>query len=116
MDPAEGPLAAFAHDLRKLRREAGSPPYRELARRAHFSASTLSTAAGGRSVPSLRVVQGFVVACRGDIAEWTSRWHELMRVLERRGAAAGLANVGLEPAPRPPGARPTCEFGGQRAG
>jgi hypothetical protein len=51
----EGPLGPgtpevedFAARLRKLRQEAGGPGYRELARRAHFSATTLSDACGGR--------------------------------------------------------------------
>jgi hypothetical protein len=77
LDPSEGLLAAFAYDLRALRQKAGGPSYRELARKAHFSASTLSIAAGGRVVPSLQVVEGFVRACGGDVAEWTERWQEL---------------------------------------
>src|SRR6266511_2094305 len=56
LDPAAGPLQAFAHDLRQLRRGAGSPGYRALARRAGYSASVLSTAANGSDLPSLPVV------------------------------------------------------------
>lgn len=82
LDPSDGPLAAFACGLRELRKQAGGRSYRELARKAHFSASTLSIAAGGRTLPSLPVVQGFVRACGGDVEEWTGRWHELSRLLD----------------------------------
>ena len=70
-------LLAFANDLRCLRREAGSPSYRKLAKQAHYSPSALSQAANGRSMPSLEVTRGFVRACGGDVAEWERRWHEL---------------------------------------
>ncbi|SMC68820.1 nSTAND1 domain-containing NTPase [Kibdelosporangium aridum] len=70
-------LTDFAADLRKLREEAGSPPYRELAKRAHYSATTLSDAAGGRRLPSLAVTLAFVTACDGDRDEWERRWHRL---------------------------------------
>ena len=88
LDPMDGLLAAFACGLRKLRQEAGGRSYRELARKAHFSASTLSIAAGGRVMPSLPVVQGFVRACGGEVEEWTRRWHELNETLEEPGSQA----------------------------
>ncbi|AUI60210.1 hypothetical protein B1H26_39665 [Amycolatopsis sp. BJA-103] len=65
----------FAFDLRTLRGKAGSPSYRELARRAHYSSTTLSDAAGGRRLPSLEVALAYVRACGGDVDEWTRRWH-----------------------------------------
>ena len=49
LDPGTGALARFAADLRKLRRAAGNPSYRELAKCAHYSHNTLSRAA---SVPA----------------------------------------------------------------
>src|SRR5207247_1275724 len=51
-------------------------------------ASTLSIAAGGRTLPSLPVVQGFVRACRGDVEEWTKRWHELAESLDEPAPVA----------------------------
>src|SRR5262249_38327293 len=78
-DPAAGPLQAFAHQLRELRRAAGSPSYRELGRRAHFSDTSLSVAASGVSLPSLEVTLGYVRACGGDIAEWERRWRQVAR-------------------------------------
>lgn len=73
---------AFAAELRQLRERAGRPGYRELARRAHYSASTLSEAAGGRELPSLAVTLAYVGACAGDRAAWETRW---------RGVSAELA-------------------------
>ncbi|MCE0446466.1 helix-turn-helix transcriptional regulator [Streptomyces tricolor] len=73
--PDTGPLPRFAADLRKLREAAGRPPYRELARRAHYSSTTLSDAAGGRTFPSLSVTLAYVAACRGDCRAWEARWH-----------------------------------------
>ncbi|UOX93119.1 XRE family transcriptional regulator [Amycolatopsis sp. FBCC-B4732] len=81
MPRAEKPLAPdgsalteFAAGLRALRENAGNPSYRELARRAHFSATTLSDAAGGRRLPSLAVTLAYVRACDGDAGEWERRW------------------------------------------
>ncbi|MFI6244734.1 NB-ARC domain-containing protein [Streptomyces sp. NPDC051016] len=82
-----GPATAFALELRRLRAAAGSPSYRELARRALFSASVLSDAAAGYRLPTLQVALAFAEACGGDRAAWERRWR----------AAAGSA--GDEPAP-----------------
>ena len=74
IDPDAGPVAEFAAELRELRDKAGRPSYRELARRASFSPTVLSEAAGGRRLPTLAVVRGFVRACDGDVTEWEDRW------------------------------------------
>jgi DNA polymerase III delta prime subunit len=74
VDPARGPVAAFAHDLRRLRAEAGTPTYRQLARRARFSPSVLSSAASGYRLPSLQVTLAFVAACGGDREQWRRQW------------------------------------------
>lgn len=71
-------LLLFAADLRRLREKAGSPTYRELARRAHYSAATLSQAAGGQKLPTLPVTLAYVRACGADPVEWEERWHEAM--------------------------------------
>lgn len=82
MPRAERPLGddddavtRFAADLRRLRQDAGGPPYRELAARAHYSTSTLADAAAGRKMPSLPVALAYVRACGGDPAVWEERWH-----------------------------------------
>jgi hypothetical protein len=74
IDPEAGPLERFACDLRELRRAAGCPSYRDLAKRAHYSPSALSTAAGGRTLPSKALTLAFVAACGGDAGEWERRW------------------------------------------
>ncbi|MFJ6052529.1 hypothetical protein [Streptomyces sp. NPDC092307] len=75
LDPDPGPLTRFAADLRKLREAAGRPPYRALAKRAHYSSTTLSDAAGGNTFPSLAVTLAYVDACQGDRDDWETRWH-----------------------------------------
>jgi WD40 repeat protein/energy-coupling factor transporter ATP-binding protein EcfA2 len=75
VNPADGPVARFAVELRELRRRAGGPGYRELASLAHFSATTLAQAARGRALPTLEVTLAYVQACGGDVGEWEKRWH-----------------------------------------
>ncbi|MBO1413378.1 hypothetical protein [Streptomyces sp. FH025] len=97
MDPGDGPLLRFAGDLRALRERAGSPPYRQLALRAHCSAASLSVAAGGRRLPSLAVTIAYVQACGGDVPQWQRRWQLLAAelaaesALRRRAQDAGRA-------------------------
>jgi WD40 repeat protein len=80
-----GSLLQLAADLRRLREEAGGPTYRELARRAHYSAATLSEAASGRKLPSLAATLGYVRACGGDVAEWERRWRTVAAELAPDG-------------------------------
>ncbi len=77
LDPGDDPLLEFAADLRRLREKAGNPTYRELGRRAHYSAGTLSEAAGGKKMPSLAVALAYVRACDGPEPEWEARWHDV---------------------------------------
>ncbi|RSN15479.1 DNA-binding protein [Nonomuraea sp. WAC 01424] len=88
MDPMDGPVAAFAVELRKLREQAGTPPYRVMAARAHFAASTLAQAATGERLPTLPVTLAYVGACGGDEREWRARWEETLAADRERGAVA----------------------------
>ncbi|MFF2197456.1 hypothetical protein [Streptomyces sp. NPDC058157] len=90
LEGEDGPLLEFATDLRRLRHEAGSPPYRDMAGRAHYSVATLSGAAAGRRLPSLDVTLAYVRACGGDADAWERRW---------RAAAVELAADGCGPGP-----------------
>ncbi|MFJ6386863.1 XRE family transcriptional regulator [Streptomyces sp. NPDC091972] len=90
LDAGEGPLLELAAGLRQLRRKAGNPPYRELAEQAHYSISTLSSAASGQRLPTLAVTLAYVRACDGDLAEWERRWQE---------TAEQLGEAYTEPAP-----------------
>ncbi|MFI6626673.1 helix-turn-helix domain-containing protein [Streptomyces sp. NPDC050528] len=76
VDPRAGAVQGLAHALRELRRAAGGPSYRTMAKAAGFSATTLSQAAAGERLPTLAVVEGYVLACGGDPAEWGPRWKE----------------------------------------
>ncbi|WP_425246531.1 hypothetical protein [Streptomyces sp. NEAU-NA10] len=91
VDPEAGPVQRLAHELRELRRAAGGPAYRTMARAAGFSATTLSQAAAGERLPSLAVLQGYVRACGGDPQEWEPRWKEA------EAAAAGEEGDGAAP-------------------
>lgn len=91
VNPDEGPIQAFAYDLRCLRETAGNPTYRVLAKTAGFSATTLGDAAGGVRMPTLEVTLAYVGACGGDAEAWRERWRALDRRLavERSAADAG---------------------------
>lgn len=78
LDPTAGPAQRFAHDLRELRRASGTPTYRAMARRAAYSAPTLSAAAAGERLPSLPVALAYATACGGDGEEWEKRWRAAM--------------------------------------
>ncbi|WP_405770811.1 hypothetical protein [Streptomyces sp. NBC_01538] len=74
LDPGEGPVQRFACELRALRADAGSPTYRSMACRAHYSPTALAQAAAGDRLPSLAVVMAFVRACGGNADDWQRRW------------------------------------------
>ena len=69
VDPDAGPVQRLAWQLRQTRESAGNPSYRALARKAHFSASTLADAAKGERLPSREVTLAYVAACGGDPLE-----------------------------------------------
>ncbi|MGI5521469.1 helix-turn-helix domain-containing protein [Micromonospora sp. CA-259024] len=91
MDPKAGPVQRLAWQLRQLRERAGNPSYRLLARRAHFSASTLADAAKGDRLPSLEVTLAYVQACGGDLAEWRARWSAIAEAAVTSGTAETTA-------------------------
>jgi hypothetical protein len=74
VDPSAGPIQQFATALRKLRTEAGNPPYREMVKSAHASKASLSAAASGQRMPTWEVTREYVRACGGDVGEWHERW------------------------------------------
>ena len=97
VDPAAGPLQAFAFDLRKVRADAGSPTYRALAKAAGYGVGTLSEAASGVRRPTLDVVLAYVGACHGDVELWRKRWHEL----DATPPASAPTWTGSRPAKKP---------------
>ncbi|WP_416958202.1 XRE family transcriptional regulator [Streptomyces sp. Agncl-13] len=99
LDAGDGPLPEFAAGLRQLRRKAGNPPYRTLAERAHYSISTLSSAASGQRLPTLAVTLAYVRSCDGDVQEWERRWREAAEQLGDGDPALGLAEESGTPPP-----------------
>ena len=54
---------------------AGSPSYRAMGERVHFSHTALSKAASGQRLPTLEVTLAYVRACGSDDeSEWRVRW------------------------------------------
>jgi hypothetical protein len=108
LDPTEGPLAAFAHDLRSLRADAGEPTLDVMAQRANLSRTALSDAMSGKKLPSALVVAGFAKACgssKEDTDIWTARRDELARLpqpvlLGVQVAGAATDSLPVSPAPR----------------
>lgn len=112
VDVSAGPVAEFAAQLRTLRRKAGNPPYRQLARHSQYSVTTLSDAAGGKRLPSLDVTLAYVAACDGDREQWEQAWKALKAELAEAedrteptavtsGARPQPSQVTSEPLPSP---------------
>jgi WD40 repeat protein len=112
LGPGNDLVIGFARDLRGLRDQAGSPPYRELSARAHYSVGALSQAVDGRKLPSLPVTLAYVAACGGDTAGWEQRWKTVAAELsaeddrevgvdrDARAPYAGLAVLEIDDADR----------------
>ena len=77
VDPAAGPLAAFAAELRALRTAAGSPTYRTMAARSGVAPGSLARTARGLALPGADLVRAYVLACGGDERAWIARWREM---------------------------------------
>lgn len=77
LDPSGGPLAAFAAELRKLRVEAGSPKYLQMARCTGRSRTALAEAAGGDHLPTWETVEAYIRACGRDPVPWLTRWEQV---------------------------------------
>lgn len=118
VDVSAGPVAEFAARLRALRRQAGNPPYRQLARLSRYSVTALSDAAGGKRLPSLDVTLAYVTACGGDRARWEQDWRAVKaelaeaegRTEQTAATVGGLSEppqVTTEPPPAPKPAGPT---------
>ena len=87
VDPTAGPVQRLAWQLRQLREHAGNPSYRLLARRAHYSASTLADAAKGDRLPSLEVTLGYVRGLWRRPGQWQARWSAIAEAAVASGTA-----------------------------
>jgi hypothetical protein len=70
-------IRRFGAGLQALVRRAAIPSLRGLARRAHFSHTTVAEAVGGRNLPTLEVLLAIVAVCEGDPVAWEDRWRRL---------------------------------------
>jgi transcriptional regulator with XRE-family HTH domain len=73
---ADSPLAEFATGLRSLR-AAADLTVRDLAELTGYSASAISAAASGLSLPSLPLTLAFARTCGGDPDAWAKVWQQL---------------------------------------
>ena len=73
---ANNPLAQFANGLRALRQSADLT-YRQMAATTGYSVSVLSTAAGGKELPTWEVTSAYVSACSGPLDQWRHLWLRL---------------------------------------
>lgn len=107
VDEADGPVAAFAAELRRLRDRAGRPSYRDMGRAANVAFSSLSQADSGYTLPTAEMVEAYVRACGGD--------GDLVRDMERRRRRAKAEDLARQGEPvRPLAARGPLEAGGFR--
>ncbi len=99
VNPDDGPVQAFAHELRCLRESKGGPTYRVLAKVAGFSATSLGDAAGGVRLPTLEVALAYAGACGGDQVWWRERWQQAARLTERQTQARSGTAAAVDEAP-----------------
>jgi helix-turn-helix protein len=101
------PVGSFAGRLRHRRVQAGTPTYRVLAGRCHYSHSVLADAAAGHRLPTWEVTEAFLRACgAGDdeLAGWRRDWtrtHQLVGDLRRRLADSASTRVAVGRSPQP---------------
>ncbi|MGW2181863.1 nSTAND1 domain-containing NTPase [Streptomyces sp. NPDC001732] len=89
LDASAGPVAELASALRRLRHDAGSPPYHRMARRCSYSVTTLSRAAAGKQLPTLAVLLAYVEACGGNADAWEARWRHASEALAAQDTDRG---------------------------
>ncbi|MEU3930863.1 hypothetical protein AB0E85_02190 [Streptomyces sp. NPDC029044] len=94
LDPEAGPVQRLAHELRGLREAAGKPTYRDMARRANYSTSALSAAAGGEHLPSLPVVLAYVRALDAEPGVWEERWRMAKAAAEEQAVGEAAETDG----------------------
>ncbi|WP_405657918.1 helix-turn-helix domain-containing protein [Streptomyces sp. NBC_00079] len=118
VDTSAGPAAEFAERLRSLRRQAGNPPYRQLARDTRYSVTALSDAAGGQRLPSLDVTLAYVGACGGDRAQWERDWQAVKAEVAEAEACTDEPDQPLSAPPLSPptDVGPTTGTGSARPG
>lgn len=87
-ESATAAVVEFAAQLREMRKAAGSPSFRHLAGRTHYSSSTLAEATAGKRLPTEAVVKAFVNECGGDADEWVTRLRQAAETARQQAIAA----------------------------
>jgi hypothetical protein len=98
IDPAAGPVQAFAAELRLVREKAGSPKYLQMARISGRSRTALSEAAGGDHLPTWETVYAFLYACGEPPEPWEARWEQVRAQLDPSAAPPGAVPCATNPA------------------
>jgi hypothetical protein len=98
-EDVEAAVRRFARELRVVRRHAGDPPFRALARRMSFSVSTLTRALSGEKFPKWPVVEALLEACRADAATRASMKRSWCAVAEMRTPIGDELDLHLDPDP-----------------
>lgn len=101
------PFAKFATDLVGLRAAAGLT-VNQVARLSGYSAAVISSAADGKRMPTDSVLECYVKACGGNVAEWMER-----RTAEITRHQANQAAAAPEPSDGLPHSAPTTRYFGQ---
>ncbi|WP_157508764.1 NBR1-Ig-like domain-containing protein [Luteipulveratus halotolerans] len=96
-------VRTFVEDLIDLRAAAGSPSYREMARRSGcISHTTLHDATLGVRMPTWATTEQFVLACGAQPQDWEDRWARAREVSPVSGPIpVAAAPVPVEEAPAP---------------
>jgi len=119
-----GDVQVLARAMRKIKKQAGDPPFRAMAKAANYSHETLSSAARGADCPTWPVVKAFADFCdpAGDAARRLQPvWAAANRASRRRPAAAvrrspAAASRGASARPGAPDGRPRPDPRGTPAG
>src|SRR5262245_54477754 len=101
----DGPVERFARAMR-AERERANLTYRELAKRAKYSPSSLNAAVSGTTLPNWPLARAFLVACGCSESEWKKRWDRAVAE-SSNPTGLGASSAPAEPAERPEVRSPT---------
>lgn len=118
----DGPIAELARVLRRIRKRAGNPGYRDMAETAMFSKETLAAAARGEQCPSWEAARAFADACDPTGAEarrlrplWEKANQESKKARRRHTRSASPARAVRGGTPRAAGGVPHPDPAGSPA-
>ncbi|MEU0557452.1 helix-turn-helix domain-containing protein [Dactylosporangium sp. NPDC006015] len=84
--------------MRERRIDAGTPTYRVMSTRAHYSPAALSQAAAGRRLPTWDVTRAFLSACNTpelELRRWQDRWEEVNQAVRPDTAILPTTQVNI---------------------